>query len=133
MLFFPILPPRRPRRRTAKLPTAGPPPPAALTLVSATYDVSTPWLRLAFDRAISLAGLDGSAIVVDDAADSGNLYQGTGGAFLVNATTVEIFLADPTPSSGSGTTLTATASNGIVATNDGGTWAGVTGLTVPYP
>ena len=92
-----------------------------------------PSLRLTFDRAISLAGFQGSAVVVDDAADSGSLYQGTGGAFLVNGTTVEIFLVDPTPASGAGTTVTATAANGIVAVNDGGTWAGVTGVTLPYP
>ena len=35
--------------------------------------------------------------------------------------------------SGSDTTLTATAGNGIVAVNDGGHWAGVSGLVLPFP
>jgi hypothetical protein len=104
----------------------------ALTLVSATYDLGIPSVRLTFDRAISLAGFNGSAVVVDDAADSGNQYQGTGGAFLVGPASVEIFLVDPAPASGTGTTLTVTAANGIVAMDDGGTWAGVAELALPF-
>ena len=113
-------------------PPPPPPPPVALTLVSATYDVGIPSVRLTFDRAISLAGFNGTAVVVDDAADSGNQYQGTGGAFLVTPTTVEIFLVDPTPATGTGTTLTVTAANGIVAVDDGGTWAGAEDLSLPF-
>ena len=114
-------------------PPPPPPPPAALTLVGATYDVGIPSVRLTFDRAISLAGFNGSAVVVDDAADSGNRYEGTGGAFLAGPTAVEIFLADPTPASGSGTRLSVSAASGIVAVNDGGTWAGVADLSLPFP
>jgi hypothetical protein len=144
---MPLVPPillrvrRRPRRRTrgeggqpSPPSPPPPPPPAVLVLVSATYDVSTPSVRLTFDRAISLAGFDGAAVVVDDAADSGNQYQGTGGAFLVTPQSVEIFLVDPATATGTGTTLTVTAANGIVASvPPAGTWPGVLDLPLPFP
>jgi hypothetical protein len=101
--------------------------------VSATYDVSTPSVRLTFDRAINIGGFNGTTLVVDDAADSGNQYQGTGGAFFAGANGVEIFLVDLSPATGAGTTVTVTAGNGIVAVDDGGTWAGVTELPLPFP
>ena len=98
------------------------------------YDVGTS-VRLTFDRAIDISAFNGASVVVDDQADSGNQYQGTGGAILAGPNAVDIFLVDPTPASGAGTTLTASADNGIVAAAPpvGGTWAGVTGLTLPYP
>jgi len=121
---------RRKRRSVAPL---APPPPTALTLVSAVYDSGIPKVRLTFDRAINLGGYDGTAVVVDDEADTFNAYQGTGGAFPIGANAVDIFLVDPTPPSGPGTTLTATAANGIVAVDDGGAWAGCISLTLPFP
>ena len=127
--FIPARPPRR-RRKRRNLPTAGP-----LVLVAATYDVNVPSLRLSFDRAIDISAFNGSAVVVDDSADSGNAYVGTGGAFHVGANALEIFLVDPTPATGSGTTLSAAADNGIVALAPpvGAAWAGVTELALPYP
>jgi hypothetical protein len=101
-------------------------------LVSASYDVGTS-VRLTFDRAINIAGLNGLAFTVDDAADSGNAYSGGGGGVMAGANAVDIFLVDPTPPSGAGTTLTATAANGIVAVDDGGVWAGVVGMALPFP
>src|SRR5690242_615724 len=122
------LPPKSPHRRRLGKPRAAgsptPPPPAALVLVSAVYDSGIPKVRLTFDRAINLGGYDGTAVVVDDEADTFNAYQGTGGAFPVGANAVDIFLVDPTVPTGPGTTLTATAANGIVAVDDGGQWAG---------
>jgi hypothetical protein len=56
----------------------------------------------------------------------------SGGAFLVTPTTVEIFLVDPTAAAGTATTLSVAAGNGIVATDDGGTWAGVADLPLPF-
>ena len=105
----------------------------ALVLVAATYDVGIPSVTLTFDRAINIGAFNGASVVVDDQADSGNQYQGTGGAIHAGPTGIEIVLADPTPASGSGTTLTVTGANGIVASGDGGTWAGVTALALPFP
>ena len=121
---------RRKRRAVVSQPT---PPPAALVLVSAVYDSGIPKVRLTFDRAINLGGYDGTAVVVDDEADTFNAYQGTGGAFPIGANAVDIFLVDPTVPTGPGTTLTATAANGIVAVDDGGAWAGCVSLTLPFP
>ena len=136
-IFAPVRnPPRRRKRQAQRLPPAPPPPPpppAALVLVSATYDVGIPSVRLTFDRAIDIGAFNGTTVVVDDAADSGNAYQGTGGAFHVGANALEIFLVDPTPATGTGTTLSTGAGNGIVAVDDGGTWAGVLGLALPFP
>ena len=101
-------------------------------LVSATYDVGTS-VRLTFDRAINIAGLNALAFSVDDAADSGNAYSGGGGAILAGAASVDVFLVDPTPPVGPGTTLSVTAANGIVASGDGGTWPGVLDLPLPFP
>jgi hypothetical protein len=102
-----------------------------LVLVAATYDVGTS-VRLTFDRAINTAGFNGATVVVDDQADSGNQYQGTGGAILAGPNAMDIFLVDPTAPTGTGTTLTVTAGNGIVAVSDGGTWAGVIALPLPF-
>jgi hypothetical protein len=125
--------PRVRRKRRAQAAAPAPPPPVALTLVSATYDVGIPSVRLTFDRAINIGGFVGTTVVVDDDADSGLRYQGTGGAHLVGPNSVEIFLVDPTPPTGFGTTLTVTGGNGIVAVDDGGTWAGVSNLELPFP
>jgi hypothetical protein len=102
-------------------------------LVSASYDVSTPSVRLTFDRAINIGGFNGTTLVVDDAADSGNQYQGTGGASFAGPMAIDVFLVDPTPATGTGTTLTVTAGNGIIAVDDGGAWPGVADLQLPFP
>ena len=126
-------PPLFPRKRKPRPKARRSAPPAALVLVSAVYDSGIPKVRLTFDRAINLGGYDGTAVVVDDEADTFNAYQGTGGAFPIGANAVDIFLVDPTVPTGPGTTLTATAANGIVAVDDGGTWAGCVSLTLPFP
>ena len=61
-----IVPPYRPRRDLpGKPPATTPAPPAALTLVSATYDPAKS-VELTFDRPIDVAGIDVTAILVDD-------------------------------------------------------------------
>ena len=133
-MLIPVPPIFRKRTRRKKQRRApGPTPPVALVLVSAIYDSGIPKVRLTFDRAIDLSGYDGTAVVVDDESDTFNAFQGTGGAFPIGANAVDIFLVDPTVPTGPGTTLTATAANGIVAVDDGGTWAGCISLTLPFP
>ena len=125
---------RRKRPGRVATPPPSPPGPAALVLVSATYSHLEPaYLVLSFDRAIDIAGLDGSAIGVDDGTITSELYDGTGGASLLNATTVKIFLTDLGFTPGVVTVLNASATNGIVAVDDGGAWDGASGLTLPYP
>jgi hypothetical protein len=112
----------------------GPPPtpPVALTLVSAHYGAGD-WLRLVFDRAINIDAIDASQIIVDDDTETGDRYDGTGGAELLGPATVQFALNRIGSSSESGEHLIASASSGIVASDDGGTWAGVGDLALPFP
>jgi hypothetical protein len=128
-------PPLYPRKRTPRprgnQPPA-PPAPVALTLVAATYESGTA-VVLTFDRAVDVAAFVGAAITFDDALDTGLVYDGQGGATLVDPLTVRVLLQSVGGSSGSVDVLNATASSGIVAVDDGGTWAGVIDLELPFP
>ncbi len=124
--------PRRVHRRR-KQGASSPPAPAALTLLEAAYDEVAQTLRLTFDRAIDVAGLDGGQIVVDDGAITGTRYEAVGPATLDGPAAVVIGLLELGPTEDPGTLLSAGAGNGIVAIDDGGTWAGVTDLALPFP
>jgi hypothetical protein len=90
-------------------------------------------VRLRFDRAVDAAGLVASAVTVDDGPLTGSTWQADGNVAMVDPQTVQLELAETGASSSSSTTLTAAAGNGIVAADDGGTWAGVTGVELPFP
>lgn len=124
--------PRKPiryRPRTARAPQAGPP--VALTLVAATYSTGA-WVRLTFDRNVNIAGIHVANITVND-DPSDEAYVGSGAATLFSANTVQVPLVVAHSSSGPGIALTATNATGIVAVDDGGTWAGVTNVALPFP
>jgi hypothetical protein len=111
------------RRRSHILPPA----PAALVLESAVYNWGSNWVRLTFDRAVDIAGIDVSAVSVQNRIDTETTYSGTGTATAVSAVTVQVPLTPTGPSSiGVTNLLTVTAANGIIADDDGGTWPGVT-------
>src|SRR5689334_511333 len=129
MLTIPFLP-FYARRKRARV--SAPTPPVALTLVSAHYGAGD-WLRLQFDRNISIDDVDGSQIVVDDDAETGDRYDCTGGAELIGPATVQFSLNRIGSASESGEHLIASATSGIVASDDGGTWAGVSDLALPFP
>lgn len=97
----------------------------------AIYEESL-WVELTFDRAIDMNALDAAQITVDDGPFSGTLWVGVGST-LIGPATVRIELGEFDPSSSAETSLTAGAGTGIVAVNDGGTWAGVSGLLLPFP
>ncbi len=105
----------------------------ALSLVSASYDKAAYTVTLEFDRAIDVSALDGSVIFVDDAAEHDERYAATGAAVLVDPSTVEVGLVMIGPAIEPDTHLTAEPGNGIVAVDDGGTWAGVVSLALPFP
>lgn len=121
MIIVPPLPFLR-RRKSA---------PTLLTLVSASYS-SGAWVRLTFDRNVNIAGIHVAAITVND-DPSDEAYVGSGAATLFAPQTVQVPLVILHGSSGPGTELTATNATGIVAADDGGTWAGVTSLSLPFP
>ena len=106
--------------------------PAALVLVSGVY-ISAASVRLTFDRAIDIDGLNSAVFVVNDNDDVGEKFEGSGAGTLLSATTVEITITPAGGPSGSGITLTASAANGIVAVDDGGAWAGVTDFALSVP
>jgi hypothetical protein len=121
-----------PRTRKARAKRKRTPPPAALVLVAATYEEVVS-VSLTFDRPIDIAGLVGAQITVDDGAVAGILYAGTSVATLTDPQTVRIELVEVGVSGDPGTRLTASAANGIVAVDDGGEWAGVSDVELPFP
>jgi hypothetical protein len=120
MIIVPLIAFRR-RRKAA----------AALTLVAATYSTGT-WVRLTFDRAVTIAAINVAAITVND-DDSDEMWVGSGAATLFAPQTVQVPLVILHGATGPGTQLYATSTTGIVAVNDGGRWAGVTNLSLPFP
>jgi hypothetical protein len=107
-----------------------------LVLVTAEFDagaVPAPTVTLAFDRAIDIAGLVGGAITVDDGPGSGTRWEATLTATMLDPQTVRIDMLDVEPSASAAVLLDATAGNGIVAVDDGGTWGGVSELELPFP
>jgi len=114
--------PRPPRRRV----------PPTLILVAATYSEGA-WVRLTFDREVdNVAAMNTAAVFVDD-GDIGDRFQGHGAATLFSPTTVQVNVISIGPTTVIDTRLTAAATTGLAAANDGGTWAGVTGLVLPFP
>ena len=107
-------------------------PPVNLTLIAASYATGTS-VTLVFDRPIDIDAIDGSQITVIDAISTHTTFKATGTVTIVSPTTVRLGLRATGSATGAGTRLTATASNGIVAQNDGGPWAGATELGLPFP
>jgi hypothetical protein len=108
-------------------------PAVALTLVEASFDEGGPSLRLAFDRAIDVAGLAGGAIVVEAGNVTGTAYEALGTATMDGPNAVVIGLLETGPSASSDTLLNAGPGNGIVAVDDGGAWSGASELVLPWP
>jgi hypothetical protein len=120
------------RKRTAARTSSPTPPPAELVLTAASFDHDAERLSMTFDRPIDVAAIDGTQILVDDDAFTGNRYDGTGGATLLAPDTVRVQMIRIDSAHSSGVHLTASASTGIVAVDDGGTWPGVTDLPLSY-
>ena len=76
---------------------------------------------------------DHFSIVVNDGDLSATRWQGIAPATLIGPASVEIQLAEIEPIGAGDVRLTASAGNGIVAVDDGGTWGGVSALSLPFP
>ena len=116
-----------------KTPPAPPTPPVALVLVSASFDTDDFSVVLAFDRAVDASALDAAQITLDDGVYAAGSFVGSGPATVINPTTIKVFLEEIGGPTVPDVELSATAATGIVATDDGGTWAGVTALVLPFP
>jgi hypothetical protein len=131
MLIFPTPKYRKPRGRQ-KIVAAAPAPPAALTMIEASFDPADGvYLRLTFDRPIDASGLNGAAIT-QGVEEFEYLYNATGGYTMIDPATIE-FLMVHIGSSPFGDYMHATGASGIVAVDDGGTWAGVPDTGLPFP
>ena len=109
----------------------------ALLLVSAQYTPEsgpTPaYVTLTFDRPVDASGADSGTVYIEDGAPVETRYRGDGAAVAVSANVVRVNLLAEGSFAGEGTTMTVLPANGIRAEDDGGTWAGVVDLALPYP
>ena len=131
-----IPPTKFPKRRGGFRPraVAPPAPPAQLLLVAAELLLApAARVRLTFDRAVDVAGLDPSQISVDDPDTSGLAYVGTGVYDTPGPVSVSIALLAVGPATAGVTVMDATGNTGIVAVDDGGSWDGIPGQTLPFP
>src|SRR5947209_3313447 len=118
------------RHKRRSVPTA-PTPPAPLTLVAASFDPDGPEVYLTFDRAVDVSGIVVAQFVVDDGPDGHHLV-GFLEPTIVSPTEVSVLMFITDSAGGPDVTLNVGSSNGIVAQDDGGTWAGVSSLVLPF-
>ena len=130
---MPTLPPFIPRKPIKYKPRVVPAPLLqTLTLVSASYDETVPVLTLIFDRAINASAFVASQVIVTDGSINNTVYRGVGPATVEGPTRISVALVRLADAPPAPVTLTATALTGIIAVDDGGTWAGVSELGLPY-
>ena len=128
-----LIPAPRRRRSTRKRlaetnqPPVGQPP----VLIGVLYE-SMGGMMLRFDRAVDVAGINVTKIVVSDAM-LGQVLRGEATAGQQTQEDVIVLLSAFGPSVGPGVTLTVGAGNGVVAVEGGGEWAGVTDVEIPFP
>ena len=127
-LAFNPAPPRVHRKRKQRATSS---PVSALVLIAAAYEPGA-YVELTFDRAIDIAGFVPSTVLVSDGDVMGFFYQGSDESFLMGPTTLRVMLVGIEEGAPSGVTMTAGASNGIVASDDAAAWAGASDVTLPF-
>jgi len=126
MISIPTIPFRSHRKRSRRNP------PAALVLVAAAFNADEFYLTLTFDRAIDIAGIDVGQFHVFDGVFNFRSYVGDGTATLQGPAIVRVNVTELGATGAGVVAMSAGAENGIVASDDGGTWAGVENLTLPF-
>lgn len=126
-----IVPAKKKSQRRKRKRAAVAAPPAPLTLVSAYYDGDVPGVYLTFDRAVDASAAVVGAFTVNDGPDSIH-FVGTGAVMVVSDTQIRITLANVGSYGGDDVLLDVGADSGIVAVDDGGTWAGVADVVLPF-
>jgi hypothetical protein len=131
-----VIPPtKNPRRIPPKAePTLKPPtpPPAPLVFVSGIVDPGSYAVFLSFDRPIDIADVDVTQFTLDLAA-GGLALVGSGAASYNGSNGIRVPMVVSGSYGGSDNRVSAAAGNGIVAVDDGGTWAGCSDVELPYP
>ena len=124
-----IIPPPKFRKGRPALRRNPVPSTPGLVLQSVLYPANSgESIHLEFDRDINIGSINVGQILVSDSALN-KIRQGTGSASLIDSQTVQIDLDDAGAYSGDDDVLNASNDTGIVAVDDGGTWAGV----IDYP
>ena len=90
-------------------------------------------VRLTFDRAIDVSGIDAGQIIVQYPGGTGFEYVGEDVAGTPGPAIVDIAMVENGPAKTSQDVLSASADTGIVAVDDGGTWGGVSDAPLPFP
>jgi hypothetical protein len=131
---IPTLPPFIPRKPIKYKPRVPAPAPLlqTLRLVSAVYDDTVPMVFLTFDRPVNALAMVVGAVTVNDGTFNNGVYGGIGGPGIESPTVISVVLERIGDTPAGPATLSASALSGIVAVDDGGTWAGVSGLGLPY-
>ncbi len=74
------------------------------------------------------------SVWVDDGTSQLHQWQGFATPTVIGGETVQVPMQNTGATApGAGVLLNASGSTGIVAVDDGGTWAGVTDQTLPFP
>jgi hypothetical protein len=107
--------------------------PAALVLVAAYFDADSAEARLTFDRPVNSEGYVAYSLSVKDGEFTGYEYDGVAAMDQTAPNKVAIGMDIYDTYGGGGVLLTASSATGIVAVDDGGTWAGATDLALPFP
>ena len=131
-MISPSVPKFRKRHKPLKAKGSPSPSPAALVLVSAAYDEVGATLALTFDRAVDASGLDAAQLIVLDGTFNATKFGGIGPASVLSPTSISVALEWVDDAPLGPVMLDASALTGIVAVDDGGTWAGVMELGLPY-
>jgi hypothetical protein len=129
---FSLAPHRTHRKRRTHSGAA--PTPQELILETAAYEEGEEnVILLTFDRAIDIAGLDGTQITVNDGVYVGSVFAATGAVTMPTPASVRIVMNPIGEAEVGSVTLSASATSGIAAVDDGGTWGGATNLELPFP
>ena len=128
MIKVPLMPFRGRKRKVAQQPPA----PAALTLLSASYDQTAKTLTMQFDRAIDVSAFDGEEVLVYDGTFNHHTYVASGTITMIDPATMRVGLFSIIADSDPGVNLTAASDNRIKAVDDGGTWSGTEGTALPF-
>jgi hypothetical protein len=131
---MPLYYPSTPRIRRKPRPVAETTAPQELMLESAAYEEGEEnAVVLTFDRAIDIAGLNGTQITVNDGVYVGSVFAATGAVTMLTPASVRIMMNPIGEAEVGAVTLSASAASGIVAVDDGGTWSGATAEPLPFP
>ena len=122
-----MIPAKRRVRRVKRRQAAVVDPPV---LVAANFVPETSMVELYFDRDVSIDAFVSESVTVNDDQLTFEFFRGAGAA-QPEPRVVKVWLATQGPSTGPGTTMTATPTNGIRAVANGAAWPGVTDWELP--